>query len=82
MSWAQEEVGAAQLGDARRSRRSVRLVERLAEQPSAGIPTGPIAKAGEFQTGTLPTSGVKPVVSWLLTNREAPTREAAVEPVD
>lgn len=38
MSWAQEEVGAAQLGDARRSRRLVRLVERLAEQPSASIP--------------------------------------------
>jgi hypothetical protein len=38
MSWAEEELGAAQLGDARRSRRLVRLVERLAEQPSVSIP--------------------------------------------
>ena len=38
MSWAEEELGAAELGDARRSRRLVRLVERLAEQPSASIP--------------------------------------------
>ena len=38
MGWAEEEVGAAALGDARRSRRLVRLVERLAEQPSASIP--------------------------------------------
>ena len=38
MGWAEEELGAAQLGDARRSRRLVRLVERLAEQPSASIP--------------------------------------------
>ena len=38
MGWAEEEVGAAVLGDARLSRRLVRLVERLAEQPSASIP--------------------------------------------
>ncbi len=38
MGWAEEELGAAQLGDARRSRRLVQLVERLAEQPSASIP--------------------------------------------
>jgi hypothetical protein len=34
MEWAQEEVGAADLGDQRLNRRLVRLVERLAEQPS------------------------------------------------
>ena len=38
MSWAEEELGAAELGDARRSRRLVRLVERVAEQPSVSIP--------------------------------------------
>ena len=45
MSWAEEELGAAQLGDARRSRRLVRLVERLAEQPSASIPAACSAAA-------------------------------------
>jgi hypothetical protein len=38
MGWAEEEMGGAQLGDARRSRRLVRLVERLAEQPGVSIP--------------------------------------------
>lgn len=38
MSWAEEEMGKAELGDARLNRRLVRLVERLAEQPSASIP--------------------------------------------
>lgn len=38
MGWAEEEMGAAELGDARRSRRLVKLVERLAEQPSLSIP--------------------------------------------
>ena len=38
MSWAEQEMGGADLGDARRSRRLVRLVERLAEQPSLSIP--------------------------------------------
>ena len=40
-------MGAARLGDARRSRRLVRLVERLAEQPSASIPA---ACAGAAET--------------------------------
>jgi len=38
VSWAEAEMGGAQLGDARLSRRLVRLVERLAEQPSVSIP--------------------------------------------
>jgi len=38
VSWAEEELGAAELGDARLNRRLVRLVERLAEQPSVSIP--------------------------------------------
>ncbi len=46
MGWAEEEMGAAQLGDARRSRRLVRLVERLAEQPGASIPAACLG-AGE-----------------------------------
>lgn len=45
MSWAQEEMGGAALGDARRSRRLVRLVERLAEQPSLSIPAACIGAA-------------------------------------
>ena len=46
MSWAQEEMGGAALGDARRSRRLVKLVERLAEQPSLSIPAA-CSGAGE-----------------------------------
>ena len=45
-SWAEQEMGEAQLGDARLSRRLVRLVERLAEQPSASIPAA-CSGAGE-----------------------------------
>ena len=47
MGWAEEEMGGAQLGDVRRSRRLVRLVERLAEQPSVSIPA---ACAGTAET--------------------------------
>lgn len=47
MGWAEEEMGGAELGDARLSRRLVRLVERLAEQPSASIPA---ACAGAAET--------------------------------
>lgn len=36
--WAQRELGAAELGDARLSRRLVRLLQRLGEQPGASIP--------------------------------------------
>lgn len=36
--WALEEFGAAQLGDARRSARLVRLARELARQPEAAIP--------------------------------------------
>jgi Transposase Tn5 dimerisation domain/Transposase DNA-binding len=46
MSWAEEEMGAAELGDARLSRRLVRLVERLGEQPGVSIPAA-CAGAGE-----------------------------------
>jgi hypothetical protein len=46
MGWAEDEVGAAELGDARRSRRLVRLLERLAEQPERSIPAA-CAGAGE-----------------------------------
>lgn len=45
MSWAEQEMGGADLGDARRSRRLVRLVERLAEQPSLSIPAACTAAA-------------------------------------
>jgi hypothetical protein len=47
MGWAEEEMGGAELGDVRRSRRLVRLVERLAEQPSVSIPA---ACAGAAET--------------------------------
>lgn len=47
MGWAEEEMGGAPLGDARRSRRLVKLVERLAEQPGASIPA---ACAGAAET--------------------------------
>ena len=46
MSWAEEEMGAVRLGDARRGRRLVRLVERLAEQPGVSIPAA-CSGAGE-----------------------------------
>jgi hypothetical protein len=38
MTWAEQELGGAQLGDARLSRRLVKLATRLAESPSASIP--------------------------------------------
>ena len=38
MSWAAEEFLGIDLGDKRRDRRAVRLVERLAERPTASIP--------------------------------------------
>ena len=46
MSWAEEEMGSARLGDARRGRRLVRLVQRLAEQPGVSIPAA-CSGAGE-----------------------------------
>lgn len=45
MSWAEQEMGGADLGDARRSRRLVRLVDRLAQQPSLSIPAACSAAA-------------------------------------
>jgi hypothetical protein len=36
--WAQAELGAAELGDARRTARLVRLVRQLAERPEASLP--------------------------------------------
>ena len=41
MTWAEQELGAAELGDARLSRRLVKLATRLAESPSASIPQAP-----------------------------------------
>ncbi|BAE75629.1 Transposase for transposon Tn5 [Sodalis glossinidius str. 'morsitans'] len=38
MSWAEEELGTVNLGDARRDRRAVLLLERLDQKPSASIP--------------------------------------------
>lgn len=38
MSWAAEEFDTINLGDARRDRRAIHLIERLAEQPTASIP--------------------------------------------
>jgi len=38
MSWAEEEFRGVDLGDRRRGRRAMRLVERLAERPTASIP--------------------------------------------
>ena len=38
MTWAEQELGGASLGDARLSRRLVKLATRLAESPSASIP--------------------------------------------
>ncbi len=38
MTWAEQELGGAPLGDARLSRRLVKLATRLAESPSASIP--------------------------------------------
>ena len=38
MSWADEEFRGVDLGDKRRANRVIRLVERLAERPTASIP--------------------------------------------
>src|SRR6185295_15508543 len=37
--WAEEELGRAQLGDARRTRRLVQVATSLGAQPTASIPT-------------------------------------------
>src|SRR5579859_6925467 len=39
-SWAMQEFGQAQLGDARRTRRLVRLAEQRGRQPAASLPQG------------------------------------------
>lgn len=38
MSWASEELASIDLGDTRRNRRAIHLIERLAEHPTASIP--------------------------------------------
>lgn len=38
MSWAAEELKDAELGDLRRNRRLIRIVEDLSEQPHASVP--------------------------------------------
>lgn len=38
VSWAAAELGGAELGDVRLSRRRVRVAERLGAQPGASIP--------------------------------------------
>jgi hypothetical protein len=45
MSWAEEELGSADLGDARVSRRLVRLAEDLSANPTASIPQAWEARA-------------------------------------
>ena len=37
-NWADDELGGANLGDARLNRRLVKLATRFAEQPTASIP--------------------------------------------
>ncbi|EGV27552.1 transposase IS4 family protein, partial [Thiorhodococcus drewsii AZ1] len=38
MGWASEELASIDLGDTRRNRRAIQLIERLAEHPTASIP--------------------------------------------
>lgn len=38
MGWAEAEFEGIDLGDARRNRRVIQLVERLAERPTASLP--------------------------------------------
>ncbi len=38
MSWAEQELGGLDLGDARRTRRLVKLVDDLSSQPTENIP--------------------------------------------
>jgi len=38
MGWASEELASIDLGDTRRDRRAIHLIERLAEHPTASIP--------------------------------------------
>ena len=81
MSWAEEELGAAELGDARRSRRLVRLVERLAEQPSVSIPA---ACSGAAETKAAYRLLSHDAVGWsdiLAPHLASSLRRMAVEPV-
>jgi hypothetical protein len=45
MSWLSEELGAANLGDARRTQRLIRIVEDLAAKPNASVPQASRDKA-------------------------------------
>jgi len=45
MSWVSEELAAANLGDARRTRRLIRIVEDLAAKPNASVPQASRDKA-------------------------------------
>lgn len=38
MGWVSEELASIDLGDTRRSRRAIHLIERLPEHPTASIP--------------------------------------------
>lgn len=45
MSWVSEELAAANLGDARRTQRLIRIVEDLAAKPNASVPQASRDKA-------------------------------------
>src|SRR5512134_1164045 len=47
MGWAAEELAGLELGDARRHRRLIKLIEALAAQPTASIP---LASGGWAET--------------------------------
>ena len=81
MSWAEEELGAVELGDARLNRRLVKLVERLAEQPSASIPA---ACSGAAETKAAYRLLSHDAVGWsdiLAPHRANSLRRMAAEPV-
>jgi hypothetical protein len=45
MSWVSDELGEANLGDARRTQRLIRIVEDLAAKPNASVPQASRDKA-------------------------------------
>ena len=81
MGWAEDEVGTAELGDARRSRWLVQLLERLAEQPERSIPAA-CSGAGEAKAAYPLLS--QPGYDWrdiLEPHRQCSVRRMAEQPV-
>jgi len=51
MKWAEEQFGACDLGDARRTRRAIRLAAQVAADPDARLVRIPLSTVDNHRTG-------------------------------